>query len=190
MVACQWNGSSPAGPAEHWAGGSFIMSFNSFMIRFWAMVYHNTNTASTYFSKPTALNTQVILTGLSVASELLGYIRPAALLRSAGQVGPSPAQLILNNGESFLEKVLEIKVNRDNRNRSIFPLSGRHLIIRKRPESAVTKSAALLFLAASRCWSTLTRLCAPVSGPRICLATFWPKELNTFIEIGQFAAVE
>ena len=34
MVACQWKGSSPAGPAEHWAGGSFIMSFNSFMILF------------------------------------------------------------------------------------------------------------------------------------------------------------
>ena len=25
-------------PAEHWAGGSFMMSFNSLLIRFWAIV--------------------------------------------------------------------------------------------------------------------------------------------------------
>ena len=35
MVAVQWKGSSSVtGPAEHWAGGSFIRSFNSLVILF------------------------------------------------------------------------------------------------------------------------------------------------------------
>ena len=38
MVACQWKGSSPTGPAEHWAGGSLAMSFNSLLIRFRAIL--------------------------------------------------------------------------------------------------------------------------------------------------------
>lgn len=37
MVACQWNKSSPTGPAEQWAGGSRCKSLNSFWIRFSAM---------------------------------------------------------------------------------------------------------------------------------------------------------
>ena len=31
-LTCQWKGSSPTGPAEHWAGGSLLMSFNSLFI--------------------------------------------------------------------------------------------------------------------------------------------------------------
>ncbi len=38
MVACQWKGSSPTGPAEHWAGGSLAMSFSSLLILFNAML--------------------------------------------------------------------------------------------------------------------------------------------------------
>lgn len=38
MVACQWNKSSPTGPAEHWAGGSLCKSVNSFWIRFSAIL--------------------------------------------------------------------------------------------------------------------------------------------------------
>jgi len=37
MVACQWKGSSPTGPALHWAGGSLAMSFNSLLILFKAI---------------------------------------------------------------------------------------------------------------------------------------------------------
>ena len=37
MVACQWKGSSPTGPALHWAGGSFAMSFSSLLILFKAI---------------------------------------------------------------------------------------------------------------------------------------------------------
>ena len=37
MVACQLNMSSPVGPAEQFAGGSFPRSVNSFVIRFSAM---------------------------------------------------------------------------------------------------------------------------------------------------------
>ena len=32
IVACQWHGSSPTGPAEHWAGGSLAMSLSSLLI--------------------------------------------------------------------------------------------------------------------------------------------------------------
>ena len=34
---CQWKGSSPTGPALHWAGGSLAMSFNSLLILFRAI---------------------------------------------------------------------------------------------------------------------------------------------------------
>ena len=37
MVACQWNISSPTGPAEHCAGGSRPKSCNSLVIRFSAI---------------------------------------------------------------------------------------------------------------------------------------------------------
>ena len=35
---CQWKGSSPTGPAEHWAGGSLLMSLSSLLILLRAMV--------------------------------------------------------------------------------------------------------------------------------------------------------
>lgn len=38
IVACQWNRSSPTGPAEQFAGGSFLRSSSSFMMRFDAML--------------------------------------------------------------------------------------------------------------------------------------------------------
>lgn len=38
IVACQWNISSPTGPAEHCAGGSCARSFSSLWILFKAMV--------------------------------------------------------------------------------------------------------------------------------------------------------
>ena len=38
IVACQWNGSSPTGPALHWLGGSLLMSFSSLLILFKAMI--------------------------------------------------------------------------------------------------------------------------------------------------------
>lgn len=38
IVACQWNISSPTGPAEHCAGGSCARSFSSLWILFRAMV--------------------------------------------------------------------------------------------------------------------------------------------------------
>ena len=49
MVACQLNMSSPVGPAEQFAGGSFPRSVNSFVIRFSAMredEQHSTNCSS------------------------------------------------------------------------------------------------------------------------------------------------
>ena len=38
IVACQWKGSSPTGPALHWLGGSLLMSFSSLLILFKAMI--------------------------------------------------------------------------------------------------------------------------------------------------------
>ena len=38
LVTCHWKMSSPAGPAEQFAGGSFDRSFNSLLMRFKAMV--------------------------------------------------------------------------------------------------------------------------------------------------------
>ena len=41
FITCQWNGSSPTGPAEHWAGGSLLMSFNSLLILLRAIFWSN-----------------------------------------------------------------------------------------------------------------------------------------------------
>lgn len=51
MVACQWNKSSPTGPALQFAGGSFFKSSNSFIIRFDAIFKQNCQTFSDLPSK-------------------------------------------------------------------------------------------------------------------------------------------
>ena len=38
QLTCQWKGSSPTGPAEHWAGGSLLMSLSSLLILLRAMM--------------------------------------------------------------------------------------------------------------------------------------------------------
>lgn len=37
IVACQWNRSSPTGPAEQFVGGSLLRSFSSLLMRFSAI---------------------------------------------------------------------------------------------------------------------------------------------------------
>ena len=52
MVACQWNKSSPTGPAEHCAGGSLPRSCNSLLIRFKAIFIYKVQFLSTLAVTP------------------------------------------------------------------------------------------------------------------------------------------
>ena len=66
IVACQWNGSSPTGPALHWLGGSLLMSFSSLLILFKAMIckYQATEVGSSSLDLEGAKKTSGYLSAL------------------------------------------------------------------------------------------------------------------------------